>query len=66
MGSVMTESLIDIWKSSGFAPYRRSLLVSTRAGLTPCECCDYDGFREPIFQKDHPAARVHYEEQLEA
>lgn len=66
MGSVMTESLLDIWESSGFVPYRRSLLVSTRAGLTPCECCDYDGFRELVFHKDHPATRFHYEEQLEA
>lgn len=47
MGDVATTSLADIWHGKQFAAYRSKLLGSTRHALTPCQVCDFDGFRDP-------------------
>lgn len=65
MGSVAADSLIDIWQSRHFEKYRRSLLGSVRSGLTPCESCDYDGYRRPMFSDDTELVRSDLEVQLE-
>lgn len=46
IGNVADASLVEIWQSPLFEPYREGLMRSTRSGLTPCETCDFDGFRE--------------------
>ncbi|HZB31615.1 MAG TPA: radical SAM/SPASM domain-containing protein [Streptosporangiaceae bacterium] len=47
MGKVTDASIVDIWQAPGFAVHRRSLLRGSRAGLSLCQHCDFDGFREP-------------------
>jgi MoaA/NifB/PqqE/SkfB family radical SAM enzyme len=57
IGDVSEAPIWDIWRSPLMATYRSSLLQSVRRGLTLCENCDYDGFREPAFHPDIPMTR---------
>ena len=57
MGNVTDERLIDIWSSQAFNPLRASLLESRRSGLSLCDKCDFDGFREPQVGREPPLVR---------
>jgi MoaA/NifB/PqqE/SkfB family radical SAM enzyme len=64
MGDVAESSIAEIWASGAFQVYRRSLLRSARNGLTLCESCDYDGFRDFSLHKTAPITRRDLEMRL--
>ena len=65
MGNVTDLPLMSIWQSEGFQHYRDNLLRSVRAGLTLCQNCDYDGFRNPDDRLKVPLIRQDLEIRLE-
>jgi MoaA/NifB/PqqE/SkfB family radical SAM enzyme len=58
MGKVTDASIVEIWKSPGFAAHRHSLLRGVRAGLPLCRHCDFDGFRAPWLDVERPLTRA--------
>jgi MoaA/NifB/PqqE/SkfB family radical SAM enzyme len=58
IGDVQKRPIQALWKSPELNVYRQSLLRSERSGLTLCENCDYDGFREPVFRRNQPIIRA--------
>lgn len=66
MGSVATSRMTDIWYSPKFTSLRESLLQSRREGLTLCETCDFDGFRDPDVGGSTPLIRQDLPADLEA